>query len=405
MNATHAVWLVIAASAALCPYGAALAGTRIVYPTGNWPDDVNNVQAAVSSDGSVLLRAMNRAGRPTAFNFGAPDQAGLRQVLVEANVEIQGETIRGARTTIQGGFHPFRGATPVSRRISGIDFVGAQDAAIDILASAGRLEISGNRISGVVSNLLEVPNFTEAQGIFISGEDSGQISGDLLIRNNRVDMSDSTAQFRFGVQVSAVNADVDISGNEVFIAQSAIDGRFVDSVGIATLRCQAQVGITFNSVHIGAHEAFVGIDALGDSEATYRIAGNVVTNESPSADAISLDGDVQISSGFIRGVVENNVISMHNSGAGISLLANASGITVRDNFIVGTGLFGIAVSNFDPQDVEANNRLIDNDLQFFAGDVGSIFLDVNSRNTLVKGRCGAVVDLGTGNQVRCLTGN
>jgi hypothetical protein len=405
MTTKHNVWLAVTAVGALCPVGIAWAGTHVVYPTGIWPEDMNNVQAAVATDGSVLLKAVNRAGRPTAFNFGPTGDPSRRQVQVEANVEIQGETVKGARTTIQGGLHPLVGVTPVSRRISGIDFIGAQDAAIEIEASRGRLEISGNRISGVVPLLLEVPNFTETEGMIISGDDSGQVNGEIRIWNNRVDLADSTAQFRFGIQVSTVDADVDISGNEVFIAQTPIDGRFVDSLGIAILRCHAKVSITYNSVHVGAHEAVAGIETFGDSEATYRIAGNLVTNESASADGISLNGDMAVSSGFIRGVVEDNVVSMHGGVAGISLLANASGITVRDNFIVGTGLLGIAVSNFYPNDVEANNRLIDNDLRFFEGDVGSIFLDTNTKNTLVKGRCGEVVDLGVGNQLRCQKGN
>jgi len=103
----------------------------------------------------------------------------------------------------------------------------------------------------------------------------------------------------------------------------------------------------------------------------------------------------------VGGLVEDNVVSMHNSQAGISLLSAASGVTVRDNFIVGDGLFALAVSNFYPADVEANNRLIDNDLQFFKGGVASIFLDTNTQNTTVKGNCGAVVDLGTGNHLDC----
>jgi hypothetical protein len=256
---------------------------------------------------------------------------------------------------------------------------------------------------GVVPLALEF--FTETEGMIISGVDSGQVHGAIKIWNNRVDLSDSNAQFRFGIQVSTVDADVDISGNEVFIAQTPIDGRLIDSEGIAAIRCHAQVNLTYNSVHLGAHEAFVGIAGFGDSEATYWVAGNVVTNEAPLADGISLNGNGAVSSGFVRGVVEDNVVSMRNSEAGISLLATASGITVRDNFIVGTGLFGIAVSNFYPTDVEASNLLLDNDLRFFTGDIGSIFLDTNTQSTLVTGRCGEVVDLGTGNQLHCRKGD
>lgn len=393
-------WVAVAAVSLVFPLSAAVAANRVVYPTGVWPDDMNNVQAAVSSDGSVLLKAVNRAGRPVAFNFGAPDQSGPRQVSVEANVDIEGETIRGARTTIRGGLHPFVGLTPVTRRISGIDFIGAQGLAIEIAASAGRLEISGNRIFALVPLLLDI-GFTSTEGISISGSDGGPVTGAIRLWNNRIDLSDSSAQFRIAVQVDSVDADVDISGNEVFVAQSPINGRVISSDGVIALRCNSTVSITYNRVHLGAYESSAGIRGFGNSEATYRVAGNLVTIESADADGISFDGYASSSSGFVRGVIEDNVVSMHNGEAGISLLAMASGITVRDNAIIGTGLFGIAVSNFDPTDVEANNRIIDNDLRFFTGDVGSIFLDTNSQGTLVKGRCGSVVDLGTGNQQQC----
>jgi hypothetical protein len=393
-------WRIAAAGLVVLPLSAALAATQVVYPTGIWPDDVNNVQAAVATDGAVLLKAVNRAGRPTAFNFGTPEYLAGRRVLIEANVDIQGETIRGSRTTVQGGLDPFRGFTPVSRRISGIDFVGPLDGAIEILATAGRLEISNNRIWSVVPLLLGV-NFTETQGIFISGFGATDITGNIRILNNRIDLSDSTAQFRFGMQLDTIFADVDISGNQVFIAQSPVNGRLIDSEGIAAVRCHAKVSITYNSVHLGANEAYVGIGAFGDADATYRIAGNIVINEAPFADGISLNGNSAFTTGFVGGLVEDNVVSMHNSQAGISLLSAASGVTVRDNFIVGDGLFALAVSNFYPADVEANNRLIDNDLQFFKGGVASIFLDTNTQNTTVKGNCGAVVDLGTGNHLDC----
>jgi hypothetical protein len=397
----RSVWFMIATGLnVMLGLSTALAGTSIVYPTGVWPDDVNNVQAAVSTDGTVLLKAVNRAGKQTAFNFGTQEYLAGRKVLIEANVNIQGETIRGSRTTIQGGLDPFRGYTPVSRRISGLDFVGPLDGAIEILATAGTLEISNNRISGIVPLLLGV-NFSETQGVFISGYGTTAVTGSIQIWNNRIDLSDSTAQFRFGMQLDTVYADVNILGNQVLIGQSPVNGRLIDSEGIAAVRCHGKVTISFNSVRLGANEVYVGIGAYGDADASYTVAGNIVTSDAPLADGISFSGNSRFTTGFTGGVIEDNVVSMHNSDAAISLYGTVSGVTVRDNFIVGDSSFGLIISNFYDADVEANNQLIDNDLEFFNAGVASIVLDTNTQNTTVRGICGTVIDLGKGNHVSC----
>jgi hypothetical protein len=63
----------------------------VVYPSGVFPDDVLNVQAAVDLGGNVLLKATNAAGQPTAFNFGTPEALPDRQVLLTTDVSILGE--------------------------------------------------------------------------------------------------------------------------------------------------------------------------------------------------------------------------------------------------------------------------------------------------------------------------
>lgn len=42
----------------------------VVYPTGIFPTDVQNVQAAINQGGTVLLKATDTVGHPLAFNFG-----------------------------------------------------------------------------------------------------------------------------------------------------------------------------------------------------------------------------------------------------------------------------------------------------------------------------------------------
>ena len=51
--------------------GSAYAATTIVYPTGVNLTDVTNVQNALNTGGTVLLKAVNQAGKATSFNFGS----------------------------------------------------------------------------------------------------------------------------------------------------------------------------------------------------------------------------------------------------------------------------------------------------------------------------------------------
>ena len=103
----------------------AFSGTySVVYPTGVFPDDVQNVQAAVDKGGTVLLKAVNKKGVPTAFNFSTEVQSAYQSGFVNltANVALIGETLGHARTTISGGFGPIEGLLPVKSSIQGIDF-------------------------------------------------------------------------------------------------------------------------------------------------------------------------------------------------------------------------------------------------------------------------------------------
>lgn len=93
----------LALLAALLLAPAALAVDQVVHPTGTYPADVENVQAAADLGGTILLTATNAAGEPTAFNFGTPALLPDRGVFLENEVTVLGERASGARTTIRGG--------------------------------------------------------------------------------------------------------------------------------------------------------------------------------------------------------------------------------------------------------------------------------------------------------------
>lgn len=123
-------------------------GTTVVYPTGQHPADVNNVQAAVSAGGSVLLKATDTAGVFTPFNFG-PAVAGSGTVFLNADVRLTGETVAGRMTTIKGGDTPFRSYQLVESAFEGLNFEGPRMAAVLVVAAA-KFEFRRSRVARVV---------------------------------------------------------------------------------------------------------------------------------------------------------------------------------------------------------------------------------------------------------------
>ena len=60
-------------------------------PTGLYPDDVINVQAAVDAGGTVLLEAKNAAEEPTVFNFGPATATENVRVTISRPMTVMGE--------------------------------------------------------------------------------------------------------------------------------------------------------------------------------------------------------------------------------------------------------------------------------------------------------------------------
>src|SRR5437588_9231449 len=86
----------------------AAAPVSVVLPTGSYPLDVQNVQAALDGGGVILLKASDATGIPTAFNFGPSGLAG-GWVEFHVDAELTGERLPGAETTIEGGWYPIEG--------------------------------------------------------------------------------------------------------------------------------------------------------------------------------------------------------------------------------------------------------------------------------------------------------
>jgi hypothetical protein len=227
---------------------------RVVFPTGDWPTDVRNVQAAVDRGGTVLLKAKNVAGHPTAFNFGTATHEQFLDLWVDVTTDvwIRGESVGSARTTITGGWAPisvgfartfvegewfptYDGESP-HVKIESLNFEGPLEWAILVQRSAG-VEIIGNRISNVLGH----GSFDQGRGITLYG-DGERITGKVIIASNIVE--DMHAGLSDGILVSDVAADVDIVGNRV--------GKIQSFAGISMIRhVEGTVRIAYNFVAPG----------------------------------------------------------------------------------------------------------------------------------------------------------
>jgi hypothetical protein len=95
-----------------------------VYPTGSYPGDLQNVQAAldkVDSPGTVVMKSTDQSGKPLAFNFGGtPGKTGTGGVikLLRSDITLTGdgwdETLNEPKTKITGGGGPFTFSPTVS---------------------------------------------------------------------------------------------------------------------------------------------------------------------------------------------------------------------------------------------------------------------------------------------------
>jgi hypothetical protein len=244
---------------------------HVVFPTGHHPTDVQNVQAAVDLGGTVMMKAVDEAGLPVSFNFGAPppDDVCGYQVAVQGDVRLLGETVGSARTTVRGGYRPVvvgltgwcGGVSPLSGQVAigGIDFEGPEQSAIDIYRSSAA-RISDVRITNVVAT------FGLATGINVFGGGAARrITGTVLIRDNVIRYGAMDAGWSHAIVLDDVAADVDVLHNEIETTQAFS--------GILVVRqVEGRVRIAENSVAPDP-------DAPGSGDAGIYVYANDLWNE------------------------------------------------------------------------------------------------------------------------------
>lgn len=368
----------------------------VVYPTGRYPIDHQNVQAAVDAGGTVLLKAIDMRGVPAAFNFGPAVDGVGGQVDLTTDVAVVGESTGSHMTTIRGGVIPFFGTVAVRTRIEGISFEGPLLAAIIITRSTGS-DIVGNRISGVVGSelllALGVPPLTEGRGIkFLgNGDPDGDITGSVRVVGNVIE--DMHADLSDAIVFDAAAADVEISQNRIETTQSS---------GIFVINSAGSVEITDNFVAPGAGDpeglSFGnGVTVAGLRGARLEITGNEIVCENPAADGIYLVGNDSL--GAVEdAVVSSNRITMAGSTfAAIALEDDVSRTSITGNTIVGAANHAFELRQVEDGSTAELNDLRDNDITAFQAAAGEAFLDRHTRATRVVGPGGVVTDMGDGN--------
>lgn len=363
----------------------------VVYPTGSFPADPVAVQAAVDTGERVLLKSVDPAGRPTAFDFGPTDQLTGGTVFLTRDVEIRGERAGRRPTTIRGGFFPFRQYEPARVAIRRIRFEGPGGGGAFLGASTGA-EITDNVVTHV-AGFPWIPGERKGTGFWIGGG-CCLVTGTITIARNTI--SDIDAEDGIGLALVAFDADIRVIANDI---------RGMNFAGILAFGHTGRLTIEENvvepgpprfpgSVFTAGNGIEVGPPSIADTGAAV-IRGNRVLCENPSADGILLLGfDHRLE----RSVVSANRVEMKGSlYGGITLLDNVSRTLVELNRVTGDGAYALNAFAVNPDVPLQGNLFLANSTSAFEASVADVFLDAATEDTWVIPCHGTVIDLGQDN--------
>ncbi|MEM7130878.1 MAG: hypothetical protein AAF702_31445 [Chloroflexota bacterium] len=265
----------------------------LLHPTGRYPDDLYQVQAAVDANPGGVVRLA-----PGIFNFG-DDVTGRGSVLLRRSISIVG-TFPGdspgnssrniPATKIQGGYKPFESTAGTSVTIQGIWFDDALSSAIRLNGIEGENKLMGNKITNMVGFPLD-PATRGYHGIAaaIRVED-GQ--GNLWIVGN----------------------DIDVDPH----------GRFPDfflGIGINTRRLGGKVVVQRNQTRHTSHGGILLLDTTG-SAFVYENDVDTGSVSAPSTSTYGLEGIVAVAQQLPTSQqgtahIHNNRIKVGGSEAGL----------------------------------------------------------------------------------------
>lgn len=375
--------------------------TTVIYPTGQFPDDVNNIQAAVNLGGTVLLKATNTVNVFTPFNFG-PAVDGSGTVFLNTNVRIIGETVAGRMTTILGGDTPFRCYEPINTAIHKLYFDGPRMAAVLVL-DTDRFEFSRSHVARVVPFLWYTEDGVDVykgQGIWI--DVAGTSQGTIVIEDNIFENCGlGGAQLGYGLAI--------VSGeSRLRIARNLIRG--ANLAGIILIWPGAETLIEDNIIVTGPGDIeprFHGnaIHLLGAWNRVQNtpviIRNNDMRVEGPEAQGIFAFGDEVQNYKVQNTIIEKNLITVTNGLTGIGLWGEVWNSHIRNNRLRGDAEYAMVLGAgfFDPTEPSMSNMFVGNNIATFDSSVADVFFDTNTVNNVLKGHSGTVIDLGTGNRI------
>ena len=367
-------------------------GTTFVQPTGLFPDDLLNVQAAVDAGGTVVLGATGASGEPLSFNFGpaVSRASGGRGVDITTDVSLIGERRGEAVATIVGGNEPVEVFPGVRVIVSGLTFERPFFDAI-FLNDPASATIVDNRIEHVVGSFVS-PSLGLALGIDVFRGRKITITGNVI--------DDVDAPFAVGIAVFAAR-DVLIAGNRV------------SGTNTIAIEASGNTGVTRivdNTVAPGPERyprgAFgAGIETNGPG--FYEIRDNDATCVNPNAGCIYVFGMTNLFSfgPVVAPVIEDNRIDVGtDGGAAIFLTGQVSQARITDNKLTGTGdaAFAIFGASCCPDRSDLfGNTFLDNDLTHFTSLSADVIFDEFTHDNVFTGQCRSVIDLGVGNQITC----
>jgi hypothetical protein len=363
-----------------------------VYPTGVFPDDAHHVQAAINQGGTVLLKATNTAGVPTAFNFGSSDGA-RGWVVVQSAVALVGETASNATTTIEGGWYPVRSFGSSSLAVRGVRFHASYDGSILAIADA-RTEVSNDRFEDLVGRPRDPSSSRTWLEVIVVFGGGGAIDDNVIDHAN--------ADFANGVSCGSSGA-LDVSRNHI------------TGTSDAAIECGGPGAVTIADNVLRPGTSFSGFGGYGvelDGSGAFVVTGNDVVVNTPGGVGIWAFGANGFNFGAtVAPVIQQNHVLVQPIGTlfggvytdGIDLAGLVSKAYIGQNIVEGTGfsafsLYALAFDPSDPSDL-GFNTLVGNDIANMHAWFADVVLDVPTHDTVLKGLSGRVLDLGTNNHV------
>lgn len=398
--------------------------TRAVYPTGIYPDDVENIQAVVdefgqaSKNGVVLLKARNAKGKPTAFNFGTSEDSDARGGVwvrghQKGSIEFRGERRHGVMTTILGGFLPIQSTRRDRIAVRKIHFQSPQEGAIRIDVATG-IEITDNvmvDIEGVriVSNAIVIAHRE------LTTDFSTTITGPITIERNVID----TIRATFGVGINIQDTDSVVTARHNAISDVG--------EGIIVYFYRKKVVLRDNYVltnpdpEILFPRAGLDLQCPLDEKARATVRGNTI--EAPTADQIigifagafsteQYGFLVNVPCPFQNSVIAHNEIVMPGEPAPqrfpIRLMAGDGAFSnnrIVGNRISGTPSIGITVvfAEFGTpgvfETVLDNNVFLRNKISGWT-EAAALLDEFTRDNLYVGAKDDVVIDLGVDNRIK-----